>query len=421
MPSNSMDKFVLPNGLTVLHARAAASRAFCIGIWSRTGSRDEQTGQEGLCHFLEHMLFKGTARRTALDISKEIEKTGGSLDAFTTKENMCLYAHVLNDHRRVAFDLLSDMLNNSAFEEDQVELERQVVLEEINDVMDTPDDLVHDLFASVVFPTHPLGRPVLGYPASVASFTRRDLVTFARRVFKASNIVISVYGDVSPRELREVCLRLFDFPAGTVRLSRPRLSRFEPARKIVHRRLHHQYVCIGNRTFSYLEDRRFALMVLTTLVGGSMSSRLFQRVREEMGLTYSIYTYADHSRDTGLMATYMAVRPKNTRAAIGAVLEEYEKIRRGELGLSELEDTKEQLKGRILLGLETSTAKMMRMARNEMYFGRQITEKELIKSIDAVTLDDILELASRALDLDDLSVVSLGPSSAGLSRFPGRR
>lgn len=420
MSSNSVYKFVLPSGLTVLHARAASSKAFCLGVWTRTGSRDELRGQEGLCHFLEHMLFKGTARRTALDISKEIEKTGGSLDAFTTKENMCLYAHVLAEHRGIAFDLLSDMLNNSTFADDQVELERQVVLEEISDVMDAPDDLVHDLFASVVFPTHPLGRPVLGYPESVASFTRKDLLSFARRVFKASNIVVSVYGDVSRGELRDVCHRLFDFPAGTVRQSRPRLSRFEPARKLIHRQLHHQYVCIGNRTFSYHEDRRFPLIVLTTIVGGSMSSRLFQRVREEMGLTYSIYTYADHGRDTGLMATYMAVRPKNTRAAIGAVLEEYEKIRKGELTVSELEDTKEQIKGRILLGLETSTAKMMRMARNELYFGRQITEKELIKRIEAVTLDEILELASQALDLDDLSVVSLGPSSAGLSRFPGK-
>lgn len=404
----------------MLHQKPADSRAFCIGVWTRTGSRDEKPGQDGLCHFLEHMLFKGTPGRTALDISKEIEKTGGSLDAFTTKEMMCLYAHVLNDHRDVAFDLLSDMLHNTTFDPEQVELERQVVLEEINDVMDAPDDLVHDLFASVVFPSHPMGRPVLGYPEAVSSFTRRDLIGFWRKIFKASNIVVSVYGDISTRKLRDTCRELFDFPPGTVRRSNPRLARFLPTRKVVHRRLHHQYVCIGNRTFSYLEDDRFPLMVLTTLVGGSMSSRLFQRVREEMGLTYSIFTYSDHSRDTGLMATYMAVRPKNTRAAIKAVLGEYEKIRRGELTGTELDDTKEQIKGRILLGLETSTAKMMRAARNELYFGRQISERELIKRIDAVTLDDILALASRTLDLEDLSVVSLGPSSAGLSSFPGK-
>jgi predicted Zn-dependent peptidase len=383
-------------------------------VWTKTGSRDERRGKEGLCHFLEHMLFKGTSQRSAFEISQEIEKIGGSLDAFTTKETMCLYAHVLENHRTVALDLLSDMLNNAIFAQDQVSIERQVVLEEINDVMDAPDDLVHDLFASVVFPAHPLGRPVLGYPNSVAGFSRDDLLRYSRKTFKASNIIVAVYGNISSRELREACARLFDFPQGSVKHSSPRLGRFKPERRIIRRKLHNQHVCLGNRTFSYLEDRRFPLMVLTTLIGGGMSSRLFQRVREKMGLTYSIFTDADHARDTGLMATYMSVRPKHTAAAINAVLEEYHKIRTGDLSPGELEDTKEQLKGRILLGLETSTAKMMRMARNELYYGRQITEKELLRRIDAVALDDIFEVADKTLDLDDLCVVSLGSSTAGL-------
>jgi predicted Zn-dependent peptidase len=406
---------VLDNGLTVLHQRNPISRAFCIGVWTRTGSRDERSGEEGLCHFLEHMLFKGTVGRSAFDISQEIEKVGGSLDAFTTKETMCLYAHVLEDHRGVAFDLIGDMLSHPLLSEDHVSLERQVVLQEISDVMDAPDDLIHDMFASAVFPDHPLGRPILGYPESVSGFADRDVRRFARRMFKGQNIVVAVYGNVSARELLGACERLFDFPNGPVRHSRTRLRPFKPERQSIRRKLHQQHVCIGNRTYSYLEDERFPLMVLTTLAGGGMSSRLFQRIREEMGLAYSVYTYSDHLRDTGLMATYLAVHPRNARKAIEAVVEEYRRIRTGDVTQSELDDTKEQLKGRILLGLETSTARMMRMARSEMNYGRQIGEKELIRRIDSVSLADIYEVASRSLDADDLCVVSLGPSVAGVN------
>jgi len=407
-------KFTLPSGITVVQQDNPISRSFCVGAWTRTGARDERDGEEGLCHFLEHMLFKGTQRRSALNISQEIERIGGSLDAFTTKDTMCVYAQVLESHRDVALDLIGDMLRNSSFDPDHVEVERQVVLEEIGDVMDAPDDLVHELFASVVFPNHPLGRPILGVPKSVSSFTRGDLVRFRRRAFRASNIVISIYGNIPAHELKRECARLFDFPEGSVRRAKTRLPRRAPTRKVVRRGLHQQHVCLGSRTFSYHEDARFPLMALTTLLGGGMSSRLFQRIREEMGLTYSIYTYADHSWDTGMMATYMAVRPSNVGRAVREVVREFERVRSGDVNEDELENTKEQLKGRILLGLETSSARMMRIARNELQYGRQASEKELIRCIDAVTLDDVNRVARRALDHGHLNVLSLGPSSGGV-------
>jgi len=407
-------KHVLENGLTVLQQRNPISRAFCIGVWTLTGSRDERKGEEGLCHFLEHMLFKGTRDRSAFEISQEIEKIGGSLDAFTTKETMCVYAQVLEDHSRVALDLVGDLLSNPRFSPEHVSLERQVVLQEIGDVLDAPDDLIHDLFASTVFPDHPLGRPILGFPESVESFSARDLRRFARRTFKASNIVVAVYGNLSTRELLAACRRLFAFPAGPVNRTRPRLKPLSPERRSIHRKLHQQHVCIGNRTVSYVEDRRFPLMALTTLAGGGSSSRLFQKIREEMGLAYSVYTYSDLARDTGLIGTYMAVHPRNARRAIDAVLEEFRRIQAGGVSQAELDDTKEQLKGRILLGLETSIDRMMRMARSEMYYGRQIGERELIRRIDAISLDGIHEVAWQTLDTTDLTVVSLGPSAAGV-------
>lgn len=412
-------KHVLDNGLTVLHQRNPVSRAFCVGVWTRTGSRDERKNEAGLCHFLEHMIFKGTSRRSAFEISQEIEKIGGSLDAFTTRETMCVQALVLEDHRSMALDLIGDMLNNSMYSEDHVSIERQVVLQEISDVMDAPDDLIHELFASAVFPDHPFGRPILGYPETVSGFTRADLRRFARRMFKGANVVVSVYGNISARELISKCRKLFDFPAGPVHRRHPRLKPFRPERLSIRRKLHQQHVCIGGRTFSYLEERRFPALVLTTLTGGGTSSRLFQRIREEMGLAYNVFTYSDHGFDTGLMATYLAVNPKNARRAIDAVVEEFSRIRSGDVTQSELEDTKEQLKGRILLGMETSAVHMMQMAQSEMSYGRQIGEKELIRRIAAVTLDDVLDVASTTLTVEDLSVVSLGPSSAGVKRaFP---
>lgn len=410
----AVKKHVLENGLTVLHQRNPVSRAFCVGVWTRTGSRDERKGEEGLCHFFEHMLFKGTSRRSAFRISQDIEKIGGSLDAFTTKETMCVYAQVLQDHSEVAFDLIGDMLSRPLFSDEHIALERQVVLQEISDVMDAPDDLIHDLFTDAVFPNHPLGRPILGFPESVSTFTRGDLRRIARRMFTGPNVVVAVYGNMPERKLLAACRRLFAFPPGPSSPNRSKLRPFVAERRSIRRKLHQQHVCMGNRTFSYLEDGRYPMMVLTTLAGGGMSSRLFQRIREEMGLAYSVYTYSDHLRDTGLMATYMAVHPRNAVRAIDAVAEEYRRIVNGEVTRSELDDTKEQLKGRILLGLETSTARMMRIARNELNYGRQISERELIRRIDTVSLSDIHEVAARSLDYSELSVVSMGPSRAGI-------
>jgi len=386
-----------------------------MGLWTRTGARDERRGEEGLCHFLEHMLFKGTRRRSAYDISQEIERVGGSLDAFTTKDTMCVYTHVLEDHRHLAVDLMSDMLTASTFADDLVAIERNVILEEIGDVEDAPDDLIHELFAAALFPDHPLGRPILGTRETVAGFTRGDVRRFHRRMTRASNVVIAVYGNISGRELRRMCDRSFAFTAGDVRRGSTRIRNGKPVVQTIRRRqLHQQHICIGTRTFSYNEEDRYPLMVLTTLLGGGMSSRLFQKIREEMGLTYNLFTYADHSRDAGLVATYMAVRPRNARRAVDEVMKEYESIRSGNLTKEELDDTREHIKGRILLGLETSTARMMRMARNEINYGRQVGERELLRRINAITLDDVMRVAHTVTAPDRQFIVSLGPSATAL-------
>jgi predicted Zn-dependent peptidase len=222
-----------------------------------------------------------------------------------------------------------------------------------------------------------------------------------------------VYGNIERRKLHRLCDRHFLIPDGRIRQDKRKPGRYAPVRKYYKRRLHHQHLCIGNRAWSYLEDRRYPLMILTTLLGGGMSSRLFQRIREEMGLAYNIFTYAEYVRDSGLIGTYLSVSPKNASKAVKSVLDEFRKARRGEISRNELEDVKEHLRGKILLGLETSAAKMMRLARNEMYYGRQISEKEILKRIERITLDDLHDVAYRVLDPKKTSIISIGPTSAG--------
>jgi predicted Zn-dependent peptidase len=407
-------KYTGNNGVTVLHEENLYSRAFCLGVWIKTGSRDEADGEDGLVHFFEHMLFKGTRKRSAFEISQALEKVGGSLDAFTTKEQVCVYSQVLRDHADLAVDVIDDMLFGSTFAPEHIETERQVILGEIRDVMDAPDDVIHDLFASEVFPGHPLGRPILGTPRTVSSFGRKDLVRLRRRCLRAGNVVVSVFGSPDRGVIRTICDKAFRFPEGSVSPSRPRIHRYEPVRRHHRRALNHQHICIGGRAASYLDPMRYPQTVLTTLLGGGMSSRLFQRIREDLGFAYSVYTYAESASDAGLAATYMAVKPENAGAAVAEVFRELGKIKDGGITRDELKDTKEQIKGKILLGLESSSAKMMRNARNEVYYGRQVSDKEIIARVDRVKVDDVLESACDILDGSKNTIVSLGPSSAGL-------
>jgi predicted Zn-dependent peptidase len=328
---------------------------------------------------------------------------------------MCVYAHVLESRREVAIDLLADMLTASRFDDNQITLERNVIMEEIGDVEDAPDDLIHEMFAAELYPAHPLGRPILGSRKTVSSFRKSDLQRYAKRAFRSSNVVVSVYGNIDEDELVEVCQSRFKFAHGTLAREKARLGKVTPKQRHVKRKLNQQHVVLGRRTFSFMDDRRYALMVLNAMVGGGMSSRLFQKIREEMGLAYNVFTYVDHSRDTGMFAAYMAVRPKTVGTALEAVRKEFVNLRDGGIKKDELRDTKEHIKGRILLGLETSASRMMRLARNEITYGYQVSEKELIQRVSAVKMDDVAALAAEVLDVDSYSIVSLGPSGAGLN------
>jgi predicted Zn-dependent peptidase len=417
--SQPVRKRVFENGVTLLHQPNLRSRTFCVGLWIKSGSREERPGEEGLCHFLEHMLFKGTERRRAVDISREVERVGGSIDAFTTKEQVCLYVQLLEDRAELAFDILGDMVLHSTFPPQEIRRERQVVLEEIRDVLDSPDDLIGDVFAAMLFPGHPLGHPILGSRSTVSRFSRPQLVRFARRVLRGPNIVVSVCGNVDLRTLSRWVERAFPFPDGSVRPRTPPIPRRWERKRHLHRPLHQQHLCVGSRGVSYHDEDRFAFMVLASLLGGGMASRLFRRIREELGLAYTVYTYTEYGRDAGLIGTYLATRPDQAALALEAVLEEFEAVRSGKVTDREIEETKEHLEGRILLGLETASAKMMRMARNEIYYGRQVGEVELVRQIRRIGRDDLVRVAHRVLSPEALSLATIGPSRAGLKRFSG--
>ncbi len=405
---------VLDDGLVLVYQRVPDARALSLGVWTRTGARDERPGEEGLCHFLEHMLFRGTRRRDAHAISLEIERAGGTLDAFTTRDTMCVHAQVLASDAELAFDLVGDMLTASTFDDNAIALERRVVLEEIHDAEDAPDDFVHELFGRTLFGDHPCGRPILGTRRSVRSFTRERVRRFARRVLRAGNVVVAVCGDVDARRLRAACRRHLALPPG-----RPRIARHVPLappgrrRRHVRRDLAQQHVVLGARALAHDDPRRHALAVLSTALGGGMSSRLFRRVRDELGLAYSVYTWTDATRDTGALGVYLATGPHSVSRALEATMAEIDALRRGEMDEDEVEAARQQLRGRVLLGLETTTSRMMRLARNELVFGRPVPEGRFLRELARVRRDDVVALVRDLLRPEALCVASLGPAPPG--------
>jgi len=401
-------KIVLPGGLTILHEKNPISKAFCLGVWTRTGARDESEPESGLCHFLEHMLFKGTSHRNAQDISREIEKVGGSLDAFTTKDTMCVYAHVLESRREVAIDLLADMLTGSRFEEHQVTLERNVILEEIGDVEDAPDDLIHEMFAAELYPAHPLGRPILGSRKTVSSFRRSDIQRYAKRAFRSSNVVVSVYGNIDEDELVAVCQNRFKFASGPLAREKARLGKVSPKQKHVKRKLNQQHVVLGKRTFSFMDDRRYALMVLNAMVGGGMSSRLFQNIRERQGLAYAVFSELNPYRDTGCLSIYAGTSIESAKKVVESITKEFRDLKENAVGYEELRRAKDHLKGSLMLSLESTSSRMSNLARQEMYFGRFFTLDELVESIEAVSAEDVQRLAQTFFDSKQIALTVLG-------------
>jgi len=413
-PLEQHRRTVLPNGLTVVSEHIPATHSVAAGFWLARGSRDESLRENGISHLVEHLSFKGTATRSARDIALSMESIGGHLDAFTTKEETCFYARALDEHLPRAVDIISDIVCRPNFSQRDLDRERKVVLEEIKGLEDAPDELVHDHFDQVIFDGHPLSYPIIGTAANCRSFRRDDILAWRRRAFVPSNMVVAVAGNVNHGRLTALlsglCPRL---PAGRRGPPRRRPPRAGGGLKIVRRDISQVHLCLGFPSLPYTHPDRFALMLLSTMLGGGMSSRLFQAIREEAALAYSVNSFLEMYRDAGIFGVYLGTSPGRIQTASDMALAEIRKLSAAPVDGGELANAKAQLKGSMILGMESISNRMMRLARTELigepYHGLGHT----VRRVDAVTAEDVFALARRLLSPERLSAALLGPVKRG--------
>jgi len=407
--STTIHRTILPSGLTVLVETLPYVRSVAFGYYLRSGSAVESEEHGGASHFLEHLVFKGTKKRTTAEIAKVIDILGGDVDAFTGKEYTSFYAHVLDEQLPTALELLTDIVTSPNFSNADVEMERGVILEEIKMVEDTPDDLVHEIFVTAFWPDHPLGRPILGTEETIARLQRAKIVEHYEETFQPSNVIFAASGNVKPEELLPFLEQ--HFPVSAQEPFRREWNAPTPNQHVIireKRELEQVHLCLGARGYPQQGEERYAAALLNTVLGGGMSSRLFQRVREKEGLVYSIASYHNGYLHGGYEAVYAACAPKNVRRVLDSTLDEMRKFRNEGATAEELADAKLHLKGSILLSLESTTSRMSGIARQEYYFGRQYSPDEIIEHIDAVTLDDIQAVAQTIVDPESLSLTLLG-------------
>lgn len=369
-----------------------------VGVWLKRGSRHEAGRENGLAHFIEHMVFKGTERRSQAQIAQEMDEIGGQTDAFTSQEYAGFHAKVLGEDLPHAVDLLSDIVLSPKFDPEELEHERMVILEEIKSVEDSPEELVHDLFNELFWPDHPLGRPILGTPETVGGFSRDDVVSFFRKIYAPSNIIVAAAGKLDHDAVVELVASHFD------RLRTPPDGILETPPEVagtvtVHEKdLEQAHLVLGSIAPASVSPDRFPSWVLNAELGGNLSSRLFQVIREEHGLAYSVYSGIAGYQDCGQFSIYAGTDPKHVGELLELTLRELSRIKSEPLSDDDLKRAKAHLRGSTLMGLESTGSRMSRLARQEMTFGRHIPVDEVLRGLDAVTADDVLRLASEMFD-----------------------
>lgn len=398
----------LPNGIRVVTEPVADLRSVTIGIWVETGSRHEAAAQAGIAHFLEHLFFKGTEQRTAAQIAETIDAVGGVLNAFTGKEYTCFYAKVLSEQLDLALDVLADLFTRSRFAEEEIERERAVVLQEISQLEDTPDDWVHDLFSLDFWAGHALARPIAGTAETVARLSRAELLDFFAGRYRPDRVVVAAAGHLDPRRFVDAvqqALGPLDGASLPVDGGAP-----APRRTLqVHEKpLEQLHVCLGAPGLSQTDPDRYAAHLLNLAFGGGMSSRLFQEIRETRGRAYNVYSFLSSYRDTGYIGVYLGTSPEWLDEVLDIVRAEVRQLTAEGLTAAELERAKNQMKGSLLLGLETSDGRMSRLAKNEIYHRRDVRVEEIATAMDTVTRDDVLRVAQRLLGDGIMACTVLG-------------
>lgn len=399
---------VLANGLVLITEPMEHVRSVSVGIWLRGGSRREPAELNGITHFIEHMVFKGTQRRTAEEIARVVDGVGGMLDAFTAKEMTCFNVKVLDEHLPLAFDVLADLVRRPRFAPEDVQHEKSVVLEEIKMEQDNPDYVVHEVFTQGFWRGHALGMPIIGTPETVRGFEAGAVADCFQRWYTPSNMVIAAAGSVKPQQMRA----LVESEFGSLPPGKP-APQDAPPRETPHltvhpRKLEQVHLCIGVRAYPMAHEKRFVLAALHTALGGGTSSRLFQSVREREGLAYAVFSDVSLYHDAGLLTVYAATSRQHTEKLIRTIAREFRRLKSEPLPAEELRRVKDNLRGSLLLGLESSGSRMSHLARQELYFGRFATNEELLAAMEAVTAEEVQALAQEFFQTDQIAATLAG-------------
>ena len=405
-----IQKHVLDNGLVVITETMSHVRSVSVGVWIRNGSRREVPEENGLAHFIEHMVFKGTERRSAEAIAREMDSVGGMLDAFTSKEQICFNAKVLDEHLPIAFDVIADLVLRPKFDSEDVRKERQVVLEEIKMDQDNPEYLLHEIFTRGFWPEHPLGRPILGTPETVKKFNREALCSRFQNWFAPDHLVITAAGHVTHEEVLELVQSQFGRmqPVGRSNGNHAPQNH-APIHLETKRDLEQAHICLGVPSVPLGHEDRFAVAVLNNLLGGGMSSRLFQNIREKRGLAYAVFSELTPYSDAGMMTVYAGTAADTIGQVIDLTIQEFRSLKESPVPEEELRRSKNHLKGSLMLSLESTSSRMSNLARQELYFGRFFSLDEILAGIEAVTSEELQSLARRYFQPGHIAVTVLGP------------
>nr|MBN2277938.1 insulinase family protein [candidate division Zixibacteria bacterium] len=405
------NKTILTNGLRIVSEKIPYTRSVAIGIWIDIGSRDESAELNGISHFIEHMLFKGTRNRTAQNIAFSLESLGGSLNAFTSREQTCYHAVVLDEHLDQAVDVLADILMYSTLTPANIEREKQVVIEEIREIDETPADHIHELFSNSFWYGQSLGRPIMGTEAIVRSFSRPIVKAYMNRHYRGGRVVVSAAGNVSHRKLVNLIKDKLDFPAGCENRGEPAVYPGGFTADFFRNDSNQTHICVGFPGISYADSRRITLLALNNYLGGGMSSILFQKIREDKGIAYTVYTFADFYRDCGILGAYLATDRSRLNEALETMLREFHKMKTRRLSRTTIEKIKDQLKGSLLLGQESTQGRMNRLGRQETLTESYFSLRDAIKAINSITADDLIEISRIIFDSNNATVTALGSAS----------
>jgi predicted Zn-dependent peptidase len=399
----------LANGVRVISEEMGHVRSVSLGVWIRTGSRRETNEENGISHFIEHMLFKGTKNRSAEEIARSVDSIGGGLDAFTAKEMVSYNTKVLDEHLPIAFDVLADMVRNPLFREEDIEKEKGVILEELKMEVDNPEYLLHDIFSSNFFKDHPLGKPIIGSKDTIRSFDRGMIDSYFERYYSPSNILITAAGNLKHSHLVDLAREYFEDLRMNGKLA-PEVAPVPHARLVFRdkKSLEQTHLYMGVPAYPFSHDLRFACLTLNTILGGGMSSRLFQNIREKQGLAYAVYSELSMYRDTGCMAIYAGTAAETAGKVIDSIVKEFRDMKTDLVPAEELRRAKDNLKGSFMLGLESTSSRMGNLARQDLYFQRFFTLDEMLESIESVSAEQVREIAREFFNPKNITLAVLG-------------